>query len=95
MLLRSMLSRCSVLFERHELSSVVADSSAIALIVAFALFLFTMYSIVPFALVLGGSALLNINLLTSDAYAILAAEFLFHSSVRRSYPPFCHCFIIS
>lgn len=64
------------------MATIVADWTVIALIIAFALFLFTMYSIVPFALIYGGSALLNINLLTSDAYAILAAEFFFNASVR-------------
>jgi solute carrier family 35 protein F1/2 len=53
----------------------------VLLILAFAICLFAMYSIVPYMLVLAGATLFNLSLLTSDVYAIVAAIFLFNTVV--------------
>lgn len=57
----------------------------IGLILSFSMFLFMMYSIAPFVLKMSGSTMLNLSLLTSDAYAILFGVFLFGKKLTYLY----------
>jgi solute carrier family 35 protein F1/2 len=55
----------------------------VGLLLGFAGFLFLMYSVVPYVLILSGSTLFNLSLLTSDAYAVIFGIFLFGKQVRQ------------
>lgn len=57
----------------------------IGLILSFSMFLFMMYSLAPFVLKMSGSTMLNLSLLTSDAYAILFGVFLFGKKLTYLY----------
>ena len=74
-----------MVLERHEVVGIGWNVPIIALIVGFALLLFIMYSITPHMMVLSGSTLFNLSLLTSDAYAVLFGLFLFHSRLHWAY----------
>ena len=58
-----------------------------ALLVAFGLCLFAMYSLTPYMLLWTGATLFNLSLLTSDAYAIIAGIFFFSYVVRTTTLP--------
>lgn len=74
-----------MILERHEVVGIGWNVPVISMIVGFALLLFTMYSITPHMMVLSGSTLFNLSLLTSDAYAVLFGLFLFHDSLHWAY----------
>jgi solute carrier family 35 protein F1/2 len=74
-----------VILERHEVLGIGWNLPVVSLIIAFALVLFIMYSVTPYMMVLSGSTLFNLSLLTSDAYAILFGLFLFHSKLHWTY----------
>lgn len=59
-----------------ESSSVHWDGSLVGAMSIFALSLFAFYLLVPRVLLMGGSAVLNLNLLTADLWAALSREFL-------------------
>jgi hypothetical protein len=44
----------------------------------FAACLFSVYSIAPYVMVFTSATVMNLSLLTSDVYAILASVFMFH-----------------
>jgi len=67
--------------ERESLLNMEWNINVISLLVAFTSVLFLFYSILPIALVLGGSALCNLSLLTSDVYAILVSIFFFETTL--------------
>lgn len=54
----------------------------VLLILGFATCLFLMYSLTPHMMVLSNATLLNLSLLTSDVFAVLAGVFMFGSTVR-------------
>ena len=69
----------ALLLERQMWSSgsqVKWDGSLIGAMAGFAISLFIFYLLVPQVLLLGGSAVLNLNLLTADLWAALSREFL-------------------
>jgi len=68
----------TIILERGELDSIKWNAPIVLLIVAYALCLLAMYSVVPYMLVLSGATLFNLSLLTSDVFAIIAAIFFFH-----------------
>lgn len=74
-----------MILERHEVVGIGWNFPVIAMIIGFALLLFTMYSITPHMMVLSGSTLFNLSLLTSDAYAVLFGLFLFHDKLHWAY----------
>lgn len=74
-----------VILERHEVESIGWNGPVIGLVIAFAVFLFAMYSLTPHMMVLSGSTLFNLSLLTSDAYAILIGLFLFGKKLHWAY----------
>lgn len=61
------------------------DWQSILLILGFAAFLFFIYTLVPLTLVKGGAALLNLSLLTSDAFGVIFALFLFDAEVQSHF----------
>ena len=63
------------------MATIAADWQVILLLAGFVACMFAMYSLTPIALVLGGSALFNVGLLMSDAYAVIAAIFFFQQTV--------------
>jgi len=74
-----------LILERKELLDVGWNFPIMAMIVGFALILFAMYSLTPHMMVLSGSTLFNLSLLTSDAYAILFGIFLFNDHLHWLY----------
>lgn len=72
----------AAIIERDALASISTwTGETIALLAGFGICLFSLYSIVPPTLILGGSALWNISLLTSDMFGVLSSIYLF-----RKYP---------
>lgn len=53
------------------------------LLIGFALFLFTLYSLVPILMRLSSATIFNLSLLTTDFYSLLFGLFLFHYKVSR------------
>ena len=52
------------------------------LLVAFALCMFILYSLMPIALRLSGATAVNLSILTADLYSLLLGLFIFHYVVR-------------
>ncbi|GAM16830.1 hypothetical protein SAMD00019534_000050 [Acytostelium subglobosum LB1] len=65
------------IFERNELQTMVWNGEVVGYIIAFALCLFAMYSVVPHLMRIAGSTLMNLSILTADIYSVIIAIFLF------------------
>jgi len=74
-----------LILERTEVTTLKWNWDIISLLIAFSCCLFLLYSVLPIVLVLGGSALCNLSLLTSDVYAILLSLFLFNFPLSTLY----------
>jgi solute carrier family 35 protein F1/2 len=74
-----------MVLERSEITHIGWNGSVIGLVIGFAILLFAMYSLTPHMMVLSGSTLFNLSLLTSDAYAIIFGIFLFHKRLHWAY----------
>lgn len=83
--LSSCLTKNRSILERDELKTMKWNFNTIGLILAFSVFLFTMYSITPRILQVSGSAMFNLSTLTSDVYAILIGIFLFGKRLNYLY----------
>eukprot|EP01126_Amoeba_proteus_P028895 TRINITY_DN2846_c0_g2_i17.p1 TRINITY_DN2846_c0_g2~~TRINITY_DN2846_c0_g2_i17.p1 ORF type:complete len:384 (+),score=88.80 TRINITY_DN2846_c0_g2_i17:94-1245(+) len=72
---------CSVIqlsiFERKAIGKIVWSPTVVGLMGAYSLLLFFFYTIVPVTIGLGGAALWNLSLLTSDVFTVLVSVFVF------------------
>eukprot|EP01119_Soliformovum_irregulare_P000966 TRINITY_DN10713_c0_g1_i1.p1 TRINITY_DN10713_c0_g1~~TRINITY_DN10713_c0_g1_i1.p1 ORF type:complete len:328 (-),score=46.54 TRINITY_DN10713_c0_g1_i1:66-1049(-) len=68
------------IFERTELRDASWNVSAVLLVIGFAIFLFSMYSLTPYMLQMCSATLFNLSLLTSDVLAIVASIFIFDTT---------------
>ncbi|EGG23602.1 putative transmembrane protein [Cavenderia fasciculata] len=73
------------IFERNELATMDWNSGATGYMVGFALCLFIMYSATPFMMEIAGATLMNLSLLTSDIFGIVAAILLFDRQLSWLY----------
>ncbi|OVA03583.1 Solute carrier family 35 member SLC35F1/F2/F6 [Macleaya cordata] len=81
-----LVSICQILLvERNNLEAIKWSPEIISLFGGFALSTFTFYSIVPYVLKLGGSALFNLSLLTSDLWAVIIRIFVYHQKINWLY----------
>lgn len=78
----TLISACQLfILERQELESISWTRNAFLPFIGYAVSLFLFYSVAPFILRLGGSALLNLSLLTSDMWAVVIRVFAYHQVV--------------
>uniref|UniRef100_A0A6B2L9V4 EamA domain-containing protein n=1 Tax=Arcella intermedia TaxID=1963864 RepID=A0A6B2L9V4_9EUKA len=73
------------IFERSIFGGFEWSWDIASLLIAFTACLFLVYSVLPIALILGGSALLNLSLLTSDVFAIITSIFLFKAELNFTF----------
>uniref|UniRef100_UPI00358E9E16 solute carrier family 35 member F2-like isoform X1 n=2 Tax=Myxine glutinosa TaxID=7769 RepID=UPI00358E9E16 len=64
--------------ERSAVASIKWDWRVGLLLVAFALCMFILYSLMPIALRLSGATAVNLSILTADLYSLLLGLFIFH-----------------
>ncbi|GJP39828.1 hypothetical protein CLOM_g24168 [Closterium sp. NIES-68] len=74
-----------LLLEKEELQSLSFDGSTVLPMVVFSLALFAFYSLTPLMLRLGGAALFNLSLLTSDLWAVGVSAVVFNQPVEGIY----------
>ncbi|GJP30229.1 hypothetical protein CLOM_g24362 [Closterium sp. NIES-68] len=74
-----------LLLEKEELQSLSFDGSTVLPMVVFSLALFAFYSLTPLMLRLGGAALFNLSLLTSDLWAVGVSAVVFNQPVSLSF----------
>ncbi|CAN6483131.1 unnamed protein product [Victoria cruziana] len=87
-------SACQIaILERQELKSIEWQVDAVMPFIGFSLALFLFYSLVPILLKISGSTMLNLSLLTADAWAVLIRIFVYHQKVDWMY--FLAFFLVS
>ncbi|CAO2824061.1 unnamed protein product [Amaranthus hypochondriacus] len=81
-----MMTICEIaLLERHNLEAIEWSSDVILGFVGYAVAACLFYTLVPILLKLSGAALLNLSLLTSDMWAVLARVLFYHYKVDGLY----------
>ncbi|KYQ93305.1 putative transmembrane protein [Tieghemostelium lacteum] len=65
------------ILERNELRTMTWNGHVIGYIIGFAVCLFIMYSFAPWMMEVAGATMMNLSLLSSDIFGIIAAKFLF------------------
>ncbi|EGC32006.1 hypothetical protein DICPUDRAFT_7463, partial [Dictyostelium purpureum] len=73
------------ILERNELATMHWNGEIVGYIVGFAVCLFIMYSFAPMMMEIAGATVMNLSLLTSDIFGIIAAIFLFDRSLSWLY----------
>eukprot|EP01132_Coremiostelium_polycephalum_P002494 gene2494-3086_t len=73
------------ILERKELQTMAWNGEVIGYIVGFAVCLFIMYSFAPWMMEVAGATMMNLSLLTSDIFGIIAAIFLFDRQLSWLY----------
>ncbi|KAF3780664.1 Solute carrier family 35 member F1 [Nymphaea thermarum] len=75
----AIVGACQIaILERQELKSINWTVGAVMPFIGFSLALFLFYSLVPILLKISGSTMLNLSLLTADAWSVLIRIFVYH-----------------
>lgn len=74
-----------IILERQELATFSWNLQSVFLLIAFAVFMFSLYSLFPLVIKWSSAAVVNLSILTADLYSLLFGLWLFHFKFSALY----------